>query len=325
MLRLNGHLKPSYAFSFPSTRTREMIKLTSTAFQHSKIQSCRYSSSQDSRQGDNIQPRLSGMQCAIRWLRCTLSSAPKFTYYTLLGILGLRNTIEIQRKTFEQYKEIRRIFQIDMKIEDRNQGQYEENNKSGLVFVLLNQTSLSENFVILPAIHEAVLKHRQQDQDRADFYPFVFANLEYLLVPFHGWVTWLWSTMVIRQWSSQARSSLDKARDMVIRGHSCYISIEGKRNQDSQSLQPYKKGAAVLAIHSNNATIVPIFIKGASQVWPSGDWKVQPGDITVVFMKKISTKGMSYEDRTRLTDHLNTVAQQELLLSNKQQQPKSQP
>jgi 1-acyl-sn-glycerol-3-phosphate acyltransferase len=123
--------------------------------------------------------------------------------------------------------------------------------KQGLVFVLLNQTSLSENWLVpllLPTSRPC----------------FFFSNLGFLLLPWFGWVCWsLGAVVVLRGNASQSRHALDSAKKRVADGQQCYISIEGRRSVDG-SLGEYRRGASVLAIDTQ-ATIIPVIFRGARE------------------------------------------------------------
>jgi len=170
------------------------------------------------------------------------------------------------------------------------------------VFVLLNQCSLLESLLIVPAVLPVNLE------------VFIFANLEFLLVPFLGWVFWktLGAEMVIRQNKRQARRAINRAvKRMTEDKASMIISIEGKRSIDG-NLSPYKRGPVLIAIQTG-ATIVPVIIRGTREVWPYGDWKLKVGgDVTVQFLPGIETKGMSLQDRFLLTQQLRDLAEKEL-------------
>ena len=88
------------------------------------------------------------------------------------------------------------------------------------------------------------------------------------------------------------------------------ISIEGRRSPDG-ALQPYKKGAAVMAIESG-ATIIPVVLRGTRERLPYGAWRVRPGTIEVDYLEAIETKGLTYEDRDELVARLRALAEAEL-------------
>jgi 1-acyl-sn-glycerol-3-phosphate acyltransferase len=156
--------------------------------------------------------------CTIFWLSTTIISC-LFSKKTGFWLLSKWAT------------HMRRIFNIKVESIDRNHGNY----KGPHIYVVLNQTSLVESLIFPSFVPQSSF--------------FVFANIEYLLLPFIGWSTWaLGSVLVIRQWKEQAKKSLDNAITLVHQGNSCYISVEGKRSENGR-LSPYKNGTSLLGIH----------------------------------------------------------------------------
>ena len=134
-------------------------------------------------------------------------------------------------------------------------------------------------------------------------------NVEYALIPFLGWATSLMGWIIIRQWPEQSKRQLRKAALYARNGGLILISAEGMRSTDGE-LNPYKKGAAVLPIESQ-APIHPLYIAGARQCLPVGEWKIRPGTIVLHYLKPIPTKGLTYDDRNSLLEKLRTVAEVE--------------
>eukprot|EP01116_Phalansterium_solitarium_P000262 TRINITY_DN10163_c0_g1_i1.p1 TRINITY_DN10163_c0_g1~~TRINITY_DN10163_c0_g1_i1.p1 ORF type:complete len:303 (+),score=4.96 TRINITY_DN10163_c0_g1_i1:28-909(+) len=232
----------------------------------------------------------------LRWSACVASSLPMLTATLLASLLSVK-TGEVWLSRWAGVQ--RSIFGMTMHIDDRNvsRGGYE--SPRGFVFVLLNQSSLSEMFLhtsMLPALPKP---------------SFVFANIEYLLIPLFGWtVAALGAVPVVRQWSSQARRALDRAAQKIRDGHSCYISIEGQRSR-SGDLGVFKRGAAVLAIQAQ-ADIVPVMFLGARDRLPYGERRFRPGHVIVIFGERVPTEGMTFDDRFELTERLRQCAEQEL-------------
>jgi 1-acyl-sn-glycerol-3-phosphate acyltransferase len=137
-------------------------------------------------------------------------------------------------------------------------------------------------------------------------------NIEYALIPFVGWVSWIYGWVIIRQWPKQAKRKLEKAKSYLRNGGFVYSSIEGKRSKDG-SLSPFKKGPVVLAIQSA-AKIFPLVVYGSKDCLPYGEWKIRPGKVTIKFLKAIPTEGMSYEDRNLLINQLRELAKKEMQL-----------
>lgn len=98
-----------------------------------------------------------------------------------------------------------------------------------------------------------------------------------------------------------ALDSFADAAKILRDGVSAAIFVEGTRSRDG-ALQPFKKGAFVLAI-SLQAPCVPVYIAGARDLMPKGTGLVpQPGTVEVRFGAPIPTVGMTYEDRDVLRE-----------------------
>ncbi|MCA9663786.1 MAG: 1-acyl-sn-glycerol-3-phosphate acyltransferase [Myxococcales bacterium] len=189
-----------------------------------------------------------------------------------------------------------RVFGLRLTRVDRNHGAHAGFGQPPYLFVYLNQTSLIEIFV-LPWM--APRPYR------------IVVNLEYLLLPIFGWSSLgLGCRVVVRQWPAQGKRAIRRAIDDLRRGGSYVISIEGRRSPDG-ALQPYKKGAAVMAIESG-ATIIPVVLRGTRERLPYGAWRVRPGTIEVDYLEAIETEGLTYEDRDELVARLRALAEAEL-------------
>ena len=85
-------------------------------------------------------------------------------------------------------------------------------------------------------------------------------------------------------------------------GVSAAIFVEGTRSRDG-ALQPFKKGAFVLAI-GLQAPCVPVYITGARALMPRGGFVPRPGTVEVRIGAPIRTTGMTYEQRDALRDRV---------------------
>lgn len=83
-------------------------------------------------------------------------------------------------------------------------------------------------------------------------------------------------------------------------GVSAAVFVEGTRSRDG-SLQPFKKGAFVLAI-GLQVPCVPVFIAGARALMPRGGFLPRPGTVEVRIGTPIPTAGLAYDDRDALRD-----------------------
>jgi 1-acyl-sn-glycerol-3-phosphate acyltransferase len=230
---------------------------------------------------------------ALRWIACGASAALRLGPACAIGPLSPRRGRELLRGW--SLRECER-FGVRVTVEDRNGGAY---GSPPYVFVQLNQTSLAETFILpgrMPADYRILM------------------NLAYALVPLVGWCYALTgSVIVVQPLPRLARRAIDRAIELLGRGESFVISIEGARSPDG-TLQPYKKGPAVLAI-AGGATIVPFFLRGARERMPVGAWRVTPGHVEVVFCEPIPTRGLTYDDRDSLVEELRGIAEREGLLA----------
>ena len=186
-----------------------------------------------------------------------------------------------------------RIFGVRLRVEDRNKGAYEQ---PPYLVVLMNQTSLLETLttpVVAPIPVDG------------------FINIEFALIPFLGWGVWLQGgIVVVRQWAAQAKRAAHKANQRLQRGNSFAISIEGRRSPTG-ALLPYKKGPVIMAL-TTGARIVPLYLLGARRLWPYGEWRVRPGEVTAVLGTPVSLEGRSLEERDIIVAELEALAREEL-------------
>lgn len=75
---------------------------------------------------------------------------------------------------------------------------------------------------------------------------------------------------------------------------------EGTRSATGE-LQPFKKGAFVLAIETG-ADVVPAAISGSREILKKGSLLIRPGTIRVRFGEPISVRGLDLEQRNELTE-----------------------
>jgi 1-acyl-sn-glycerol-3-phosphate acyltransferase len=91
-----------------------------------------------------------------------------------------------------------------------------------------------------------------------------------------------------------ARRQLEKSSPTVI------MFPEGTRSASGE-LQPFKKGAFVLAIQSG-VDVVPAAISGSREIMKKGSLLIRPGTVRVRFGTSISVAGLKMEDRNQLTE-----------------------
>lgn len=114
-----------------------------------------------------------------------------------------------------------------------------------------------------------------------------------------------------RAWKAAGHISVDRTdRESAIRSlesagrqlrderSAVVIFAEGTRAPTDQ-LQPFKKGAFMLALHSG-VPIVPFAVAGSRRVLPKGRWRVRPGPIIVRFGEPIPTGDIPHTRRDPL-------------------------
>jgi 1-acyl-sn-glycerol-3-phosphate acyltransferase len=102
---------------------------------------------------------------------------------------------------------------------------------------------------------------------------------------------------------ASAMESLDQAGEQLRReGSAVIIFAEGTR-APTDALQPFKKGAFMLALHTG-VPIVPVAVAGSRRVMPKGRWRVTRGPIIVRFGEPIPTADLSEDDRETLVERV---------------------
>ncbi len=97
--------------------------------------------------------------------------------------------------------------------------------------------------------------------------------------------------------------SLEKAgRQLRDEGSAVVIFAEGTR-APTDELQPFKKGAFMLALHSG-VPVVPFSVSGSRRVMPKGSWRVRRAPIIVRFGEPISTADTQYTSRDPLMERV---------------------
>ena len=106
------------------------------------------------------------------------------------------------------------------------------------------------------------------------------AKKELLWIPFFGWAIWAAKHITVNRADSlDALKSLKVAKQRIAAGISVVVFPEGTRSTDGKLL-PFKRGGFLLALKSKTP-IVPVTINGTGKLLARGEWRVQPGTITV--------------------------------------------
>lgn len=105
----------------------------------------------------------------------------------------------------------------------------------------------------------------------------------------------------------EAVRSLNRAAE-IIRAHAVSVIIfpEGGRTQGA--LEPFKEGAAIIAIKSG-VPIVPFGLIGTGDVLPMHGATIRGGPVKINFGDPITTEGLVFRNKTEVTERLrNEVA-----------------
>lgn len=114
-----------------------------------------------------------------------------------------------------------------------------------------------------------------------------------------------------------ARSLEDAGRLIRSDGSGVIIFAEGTRSRTGK-LQPFKKGAFMLALHTG-VDIIPVALVGSRAVQPKGEWRVRPGTITIRIGKPIPTAEYSLDTRDLMMARTREAI--EALLSGQSERP----
>jgi 1-acyl-sn-glycerol-3-phosphate acyltransferase len=235
-----------------------------------------------------------------RWTACVLTSTPLLIAACMIapvwrpggaGLLRLWAGLQC------------RIFGVAVHAEHRNPSYA----SPPYVFTQLNQTSLIESIITPLAIPTVPYR--------------TFANVEYLLLPLLGWAHWcMGAVLVVRQWPWHRRRALARAKRLLRRGSSFFISIEGRRS--AAGLQEYRTGPIRLAAAAR-APIVPFVLVGARERLPIGAWRVRPGVVRVVFLPEVSPPADDQEAVARTKVELRLMAERALDGTGSERVPRS--
>lgn len=143
-------------------------------------------------------------------------------------------------------------------------------------------------------------------------YRFV-AKKELARVPLwgHAWLA-AGHIAVDRADNQRAVASLDRAGRTIREDNSSVIIFpEGTRSRTGD-LQPFKKGAFVLALH-NGIEIVPVGVQGTRHVLARDSWRIRSGRIIVRFGRPVSPAAYDIRRRDELIARVRSEVEQLLL------------
>jgi 1-acyl-sn-glycerol-3-phosphate acyltransferase len=103
---------------------------------------------------------------------------------------------------------------------------------------------------------------------------------------------------VDREDKEAAASSVDVAVERLRAGTSFAVYPEGTRSPDGR-LRAFKKGAFVMAIQAG-VPVVPVSIVGAQTLLRKGDWRLHPGEVSILFGPAVDASKYTMEHRSEL-------------------------
>lgn len=159
---------------------------------------------------------------------------------------------------------------------------------------MANHTSNIDPPVIVPLIGRRV---------------FILAKKELFKIPIFGYAMRKARFIAVdRQNRNAAIDSVRRATEVLQSGLSMMVYPEGTRSRDGKLL-PFKKGPFHLAMDSG-ASVVPVTIIGAHEIWPKGTFRVTPGTIRVVFHAPVDPHG--YPSREALMEDVRAIIESAL-------------
>ena len=234
----------------------------------------------------------------IKYLISCLTLIPFASFALVAGLVNRKSgwqVIRIWNRLF--------AFLFNIKLELEFEGDSADLDKGGVLVGLTQQS------IIDPTLAYAAIKRHWLS----------IWNIEYAMIPFVGWVSWILGWVIVRQSANHSQLQLAKAANYASSGGLVYLSAEGKRSQDG-SINPYKKGPAVMAIQAQTQ-IIPAYIHGSRNCLPYGEWKIKPGTVICRILKPIDVSGMSYDDRNKIIERLTEIGAEEKLREPKYATP----
>lgn len=109
-------------------------------------------------------------------------------------------------------------------------------------------------------------------------------------IPIFGWSMSLAGYIGIeRESAGAAYKSIEEAASKIKGGTSVLIFPEGTRSKTAELL-PFKRGGFLLAVKSG-VPIIPVGIKGTSEIMRKGGALIKPSDVTISIGEPIKTEG----------------------------------
>ncbi|MBO5064570.1 MAG: 1-acyl-sn-glycerol-3-phosphate acyltransferase [Clostridia bacterium] len=181
--------------------------------------------------------------------------------------------------------------------------------KAGVNFNVYGKENIPENEPIIYTPNHAGIFDIPSIILNAPEPPIFIAKKELKSVPvLSDWMYVLDCVFVDRNNKNSARSSLHEAIEMVKNGRSVVVFPEGTRSKDG-TLGEFKGGAMKIAMETG-AKVVPVLLRGTRErLEEKGE--IVPGEIDVVFLPYIKTKGLSREDFFSMPEKIRQLIKEE--------------
>ncbi|MFD2202134.1 lysophospholipid acyltransferase family protein [Shivajiella indica] len=110
-----------------------------------------------------------------------------------------------------------------------------------------------------------------------------------------GFITSRVAVWVDRKDTESRKASVERLLTILKKGISIVVAPEGTRNNTTQTLLPFQKGAFRIAVETG-IPILPMAVIGADKIMKRGSILLKPGIIRVYFSSPIDPKPYQYED-----------------------------
>ncbi len=219
-----------------------------------------------------------------------ISGAHFFVLCTLL--VGLGTIVDPRKNDRAQRIFFRNILRLTgVKFEARRSAGFDPQRTS--LFVC-NHVNIFDPFVIYSAIPQFVRG---------------FELASHFKIPAYGWMMGRFGNVPVPDENNRSREGIEqmtrKADEAFRSGISLIAFAEGSRTRDGH-VGPFFKGVFRLAIRFG-IPIVPMSIVGSYEFYRTGDWMLNPGEITVYLHDTIETSGMRKEQATELRDRVHAI------------------
>lgn len=110
---------------------------------------------------------------------------------------------------------------------------------------------------------------------------------ELAAIPIFGYVVGKFAIWVDRTSTESRRASVEKLVNLLEKGKSVVVAPEGTRNDTSETLLPFQKGAFRLSIETG-ISILPMAVIGADKIMQRGSLLLSPGKVKVYFSQPMN-------------------------------------